>query len=321
MNIVNKNYTEDTITYALHSINSTNAKPHNALFEMGHHLPQHYEFFNLNVIMFAVPQTKIAVGPINEIFTFELIDGVQSSSYNTNDQYESAVLATVSGHTSTSNVMSYKTEYGIKHVIRNWNGKILRFRYRNGIDNVYSVGNSSAWMNWSILLAITPVYTKLNEIGQYIHTKQYETFSYYISSVNKVSGDQYEYEIDIPPINDNYSEYFVNCNMLMADRFQNTLGAATYYTVVAVENLFDNGYGGFPKNHNKYILGYIFGTTNTSIQQENPSGDYAIFKLKNIKKSRRIKISYYNLYLDQITSINLSPTHKLMIHLLITPIK
>jgi hypothetical protein len=107
----------------------------------------------------------------------------------------------------------------------------------------------------------------------------------------------------------------------MSDPIQGTLGAATYYTNVAVENLFDNGYGGFPDNHNKHLLGYIFGTVYTATQQENPSGDYAVFKLKNMKHTRRIKISYYNLYFDQITSLYLSADHKLMIHLLITPIR
>lgn len=170
---------------------------------------------------------------------------------------------------------------------------------------------------------INPVYNRPTEqTVSFIKTRQYESFSYFVTSANRISGDQYEYEIVFPIISDNYSEYFFQCNCLILDYKKITSGnSGSRYFAVCCENLFSNGYGGVPRS-NKYILGYVNGTPNQPLilPELCPSGDYYCGMVRNMKQPRRVKFTYHDVYLDKITT-GVDTTCTLGINFLVTPIK
>lgn len=331
MNIVNKNYTTDTIMYAIHSAPlNENVRGSYQIVEgncddcqikMGNHLNNNYDYYLLQILTFS---------PNSHGETSNLcIDGWGENLYSTDGKNNFIDLGF---YTDFHTKRATKTEDRSKYIIKNWNNHILRFRFREITTNEYVESTMVNFRNWSIIFALTPIYDDPNhQTIRYIHWKQYETFSYFLSTVNRISGDQYESVIEFGPLSDNYSEYFVQCNAIYGDHMKGVSSNNMKQTTVAVENLYDTGYGGFPFQPNLHILGYFYGNSSIGqngdvIQETNATGDYSIGIIKNMKHKRQIKISYYNSSFRKLSAtlgaaFVLDPDFHISINLLITPIQ
>lgn len=312
MEIVNEDYTTNTITYALHSNKALSGRSNNCWFNMGNYLRREYDYYILQPLSF------ISAVPSVESFCLEIAD--IGFSYNTDGINNFIPICNAN---NTSARISARAELNYRHMIQNWNGKLVNFRYRDIRTNMPPTTDNELWGTWCLLLALTPVYDRPREqTVSYIHTRQYESFSYFVSSVNRITGDQYEYEIFFPIISDNYSEYFFQRNCLILDYKKMTFGnSGSRYFGVCCENLFSNGYGGVPMS-SKYILGYVNGTPNQPLMLPElcPSGDYYCGVIRDMKQPRRVKYTYHDVYLDKITN-GVDATYTLGINFLVTPIR
>ena len=61
MNIVNEDYTTDTITYVLHSMKAVSGTSENCYFNMGHYLRREYDFYVLQTITFVSAISRTAM--------------------------------------------------------------------------------------------------------------------------------------------------------------------------------------------------------------------------------------------------------------------
>lgn len=320
MNIVDKNYTTDTIMYAINSAgpNLDNANKDYAVgaydeldYPAGNHLNNQYEFYKLQVISFACTKSDYRA-------TLYLKD-IGLNTYSSDGINNFIPIAYVD---NVNNNRSQQGNYNGIFIIRNWNNKTLKFRMKTIKSNTdVAAPNNKNWYNWNLILAMTPIYDNPNkQVINYIHHKQYESFPYFISTVNRTSGDDYNVVIDLPPISEHYTNFFVQCNGIKANRYLNTSSQNNNTPIVAIENFYDNGYGGFPYDSNKYILGNFWGESTTSrIQCNNPNGEQSIGFIKNMKSTRRIIITYYNHQFINLQG-GLGPDFNVFIFLLITPI-
>jgi hypothetical protein len=205
----------------MHSSQAISRTSENCIMNMGHHLSREYEYFYCNILNFIVPQTNTS-----EIL-FKVVDATSSNTYNTD------VKININAPLGICNVVAqgkrlgfnHTTENNIGHVIKNWNGKRINFRFVNIKTNKLTIFANDTYMHWLLLLAITPVYPdKLNQMAQYIYYKQYESFNYFISTVSRISTSTIQEPIiDIPAINTNHTEYFCNSNCLKTDYDKNTV--------------------------------------------------------------------------------------------------
>jgi hypothetical protein len=321
MEIVDKNFTTDTLMYAISSagpqLDNENRDYATGAWDSldypaGSHLNNQYEFYKLQVVSFACSRSDYRATLILkdiEVFNFYSSDGENN-------------FIPISFIDIAQVKRSQMGNYHGTFKIRNWNNKILKFRLKTLTGNTeVETPNQKTFYNWWLILALTPIYNNpYNQVINYIHHKQYETFSYIISTANRVSGDDYNPVIELHPISDKYSNYFVRCNAIKGNRYKNTSSTNNNTPLVAIENFYDTGYGGFPYNNNKSFLGMLWGeSTESRIQVSNPNGSQSIGFIKNFKSVRRILITYYNHQFINLQA-GLEADYNIFISLLITPI-
>jgi hypothetical protein len=121
-------------------------------------------------------------------------------------------------------------------------------------------------------------------------------------------------EIDIPPIYDGYSEYFVDVKLLMHTRLLQTLGQE--FMVVYVDN--------WSEDNTHQVIGCLFcagNTLGTNVFDGNPSSDNAVFRIKNMNTTRRINVELVQTDNTIVSAANYLEGYAFTIHCLITPIK
>jgi hypothetical protein len=110
MEIVNEDYTTDTITYALHSNKAQSGRSNNCWFNMGHYLRREYDFYRLQPLSFVSAIPKI------ESFFLEIADF--GFSYNTDNMNN---FIPICNATNTYARISVRAELNYRHIIKNWN--------------------------------------------------------------------------------------------------------------------------------------------------------------------------------------------------------
>lgn len=124
----------------------------------------------------------------------------------------------------------------------------------------------------------------------------YNTFTYFISSANRVTGTECnDCEIEIGPIGDNYDEYYVQCVAFCMNVNTLVAGGPTIYYLVA-DDLAENGYKSYLAGTNnltnrQIVLGWLTNNPTSGIMN---SGEGAHFIIKNLRQKRRIRFRLYN---------------------------
>jgi hypothetical protein len=133
---------------------------------------------------------------------------------------------------------------------------------------------------------------------------QYNTFTYLISSANRLSGTCNDCEIEIGPVSENYDKFYCKCigfnfnvDVLTNDTSGNPHPAMLN---LVVEDFADNGYSTSFKSNQMPIAWISCDNANGFLS----SGEGAQFLCKNLRQKRRLK---FKLYGESMTLLN--PAH------------
>lgn len=117
-----------------------------------------------------------------------------------------------------------------------------------------------------------------------------DIITYFISSVNRASGDAYDCYINIGPIGENFDKYYCKC--IAFNMNVNTLvaGHPQTYTLV-VSDLAENGYRTFASGTNSLLnnempIAWLNCDNTGSVMA---SGEGAHFIVSNLRQQRRIR--------------------------------
>ena len=154
----------------------------------------------------------------------------------------------------------------------------------------------------------------------------YNTFTYFISSINRVSGTEcHDCEIEIGPVSENYDSYYCECisfNMEISTILQSINAWDTYYLVA--DRLAENGYntraaGTTSLQSDQFILGSI--TVEPANHSYLRSDTRTKFIIKNLRQKRRIRFRLYGSNLQPENGVYTQPDTDWSCVLLLTPIK
>lgn len=304
---MNRFYTDETRTFVISCENRISGTDGDCIIPMGHKLNNQYTHFYCEVLDFLGNSINLQGQRVGSLDAFDFME----TSYNTHNHYNGQTIIPCSNFHSSRQYRH--TAFRHPFITKNFNGKNIRFAFTRG-DNVYNATEFTGARNWILILAVTPIKNTKQPI-YYISNKKYDSFMYTFSSNNLVSGDISNGDFIIPAIYDNYSEYFVDVKTIQHTRQLQTLNHE--FMLVYID--------GWSEDNYHQIIGGLFCLGNDpalNLFDCNPSADNAVFKIKNMKKSRRINVRLMstdninfiapNLFLNDYTYT---------IHCLITPIK
>jgi hypothetical protein len=149
---------------------------------------------------------------------------------------------------------------------------------------------------------------------------QYNTFTYLISSVDRVSGDCNDCEIEIGPISEDYDKFYCKCiafnfnvDVLTADDLANPHPAMLN---LVVEDFADNGYSTSFKSNQMPIAWISCDDANGFLS----SGEGAHFQCHNLRQIRRLKFKLYGESMTLLNAEHLVATSNWFAVLLFQPI-
>jgi hypothetical protein len=135
----------------------------------------------------------------------------------------------------------------------------------------------------------------------------HNNITYFISSVNRISGDAWNCEIELGPVGENFDNFYCKC--IGFNMNANTLqaGHPINYILVA-ENLSENGYKTYQAGtnnleNNEMPIAWLNTDNANSIMQ---SGEGSQFVIKNLRQKRRIRFTFRdeNLTIEDGTYFN-----------------
>ena len=305
---MNKFYTDETRTIFISSELRVSGNDADLLYKFPAIFPNEYEFFYCETIDFFGHSVNVNLGtgtsrfsPGLDSFDFML------NNYNSSEKYNGqTIVPCVVFHAAQQYTRKKIT---LPFTIRNPNLKTFRFAVRSANDK-YEATQYASMRNWTLILSITPI--KETPI-YHISNKKYESFTYTISSNNLISGHPGDCVIELPSINDNYSEYFVDVKIMQ--QTQNLIAIDEYVL------LFCSGWSESEYSQYDQIIGGLCDATVAANRLDaNPSSDNAVFRIKNMKQKRRVNFNIRYNDLSQVGNV-FNAGYVWYISCLITPIR
>jgi len=273
---MNPFYTDETKIIYLNSFDRVGNNSANAIMDMGHHLNNEYEFYHCQVIDYWGDSHNLAGSRLGNFEAFDFME----SSYTTTNKYNGQTIC--AGVTFNSGIQYRQTEMYNRFVVKNFNGKRIRFAITRG-DGAYNGNDFGGGVTdgWTLLLALTPI---KNEPQYYIQSKFAESFTYCInSSIAKIDPASEIHNCDflLNPISSEYNEFFVDVRIIQhTNRLQTVVDE---YINIFISDWSED----YPER--QFIGSVMCLGSGASSFNSNKGADNAVFKVKNMKQAKRVK--------------------------------
>lgn len=302
---MNPFYTDETKIVYLNSTDRVGNNHANAIMNMGHHLNNAYEYFHCQVIDFWGDSMNLAGARLGNFEAFDFME----SSYTTTNKYNGQTIC--AGVTFNSGIQYRNTEMYNRFIVKNFNGKRIRFAITRG-DGNYTGNDFAGIRGWTLLLALTPI--KPDPI-YHIQSKFFESFTYCISSSKSKIDPNTEIhncELLLDPIASEYDEFFVDVRIIQHTKQLQTV--AEEYMNIFISDWSED----YPE---RQFIGSVIALGNgVDAFNSNKGSDNAVFKVKNMKQTRRIHFEMLRVNYSRPTGL-FQPGYNFHISCLFTPIK
>ncbi len=300
------NYTTDTQTIVINSIFRTSGDRNDAYIPMGNRLNNKFKLYHCKVI--SCHMNSYQTASTTRMINLEAFDFMEQS-YGTNDKYNSQIVANgIESHPANQ----YNKRFNMSYIVKNFNNETKRFIVTDIGLGREKAGVISGARHWTLILALTPIYDEGYKLYKVVSDKKLQSFTY--AFIGKSENEI----INLPPIYDGYSRYFVQVRdcRVTTDNFDSA--GVQEYSIVTAE-----GWARNPSQDSDTMVVCCLADHqyHTPFYGANVSGDNnPVFIIDNMKQTRPIRFKLLDGSFDLVDPARILAGFEYMITCLITPI-
>jgi len=301
------NFTTDTQTIVINSNFRTSGDKIDAYIPMGNRLNPNFDFYHCKVLSVCLNSHNTVDARRNvclEAFDF------MEESYTNDEKYNSQpIINSLRAHPA----QQYSKKQNMSYIVKNFNNKTIRFIITDLSNSREIAINIPGSRQWTLILALTPIYDNTYKLYKTISDKNNERFCY------TVIGHSDDEIINLPPIYNSYNKFFVVVNECHITHLEVTSGSVEEYIIITAFDLADN-----PSNDSGEHVLAMCGDHEYApgpFYDGNPNPINSTFIIQNMKQTRPTRFRILDQTFSVIDPARILAGFEYMIKFIITPIE